>query len=93
MVARTLEQWAINEDMGFVSAIAADLFEDGTTNWGRITSLIAFGAALSLRFAEIGREDCVELVGKAMSLYLLTAQKAWLVRNNSWVSGCIAEQC
>ncbi|XP_032363717.1 induced myeloid leukemia cell differentiation protein Mcl-1 homolog [Etheostoma spectabile] len=80
----SLEHWTRNGDIGFVSEIAVNMFNDGTTHWGRIASLIAFGAALSLRFNEIGREDCVGLVGEEISLYLLTAQTDWLVGNNSW---------
>ena len=72
--------------MGFVSKIATNIFNDGTRNWGRIASLIAFGASLCQHFNEIGREDCVALVGEEISLYLLTAHMDWLIRNDSWVS-------
>ncbi|XP_035854734.1 induced myeloid leukemia cell differentiation protein Mcl-1 homolog [Sander lucioperca] len=70
--------------MGFVSQIAMNMFNDGTMNWGRIASLIAFGAALCQRFNEIGKEDCVARVGEEISLYLLTVHTDWLVRNDSW---------
>ncbi|XP_034553525.1 induced myeloid leukemia cell differentiation protein Mcl-1b [Notolabrus celidotus] len=72
------------EDASFVSAVAKSLFADGTTNWGRIASLIAFGAAVSQYLKEKGRGDCVELVGQEISTYLLTDQRDWLVKNNSW---------
>ncbi|XP_039642531.1 induced myeloid leukemia cell differentiation protein Mcl-1 homolog [Perca fluviatilis] len=84
LVKLALEHWTRNDDMGFVSKIATNIFNDGTRNWGRIASLIAFGAALCQHFNEIGREDCVALVGEEISLYLLTAHMDWLIRNDSW---------
>ena len=73
-------------DMAFVSDVATSLFSDGTTNWGRVTSLVAFGAALSQWLHERGRDDCVDQVGQEISTYLLTHQREWLIKSNSWVS-------
>ncbi|CAJ1063046.1 induced myeloid leukemia cell differentiation protein Mcl-1b [Xyrichtys novacula] len=72
------------EDASYVSAVAKSLFADGTTNWGRIASLVAFGAAVSQYLKEKGRGDCVELVAQEISSYLLSDQRDWLVKNNSW---------
>lgn len=72
------------DDASFVSAVAKSLFGDGTTNWGRIASLVAFGAVVSQYLKEKGRENCVEEVAKEISTYLLTEQRDWLVKNNSW---------
>lgn len=72
------------DDASFVSSVAKSLFADGTTNWGRIASLVAFGAAVSQYLKEKGRGNCVELVGKEISTYLLSYQRDWLVKNNSW---------
>ncbi|XP_070691669.1 induced myeloid leukemia cell differentiation protein Mcl-1b [Pempheris klunzingeri] len=72
------------DDTRFVSAVAKSLFADGTTNWGRIASLVAFGAVVSQYLKERGRENCVDLVGQEISTYLLSAQRDWLVKNNSW---------
>lgn len=74
------------DDVRFVSAVANSLFADGTTNWGRVASLAAFGAAVCQYLKEKGRDNCLELVGEEISAYLLTDQKDWLVKNNSWVS-------
>ncbi|XP_076593181.1 induced myeloid leukemia cell differentiation protein Mcl-1b [Chaetodon auriga] len=71
-------------DASFVSAVAKSLFADGSTNWGRIASLVAFGAVVSQYLKEKGRENCVELVGQEISTYLLSDQRDWLVKNNSW---------
>lgn len=72
------------EDTSFVSSVARSLFADGTTNWGRIVSLVAFGAVVSQYLKEKGRGHCVEQVGQEISTYLLTEQRDWLVKNNSW---------
>lgn len=74
----------IGDDASFVSSVAKSLFADGTTNWGRIASLVAFGAAVSQNLKEKGRDNCVELVGQEISTYLLSYQRDWLVKNNSW---------
>ena len=74
------------DDASFVSAVAKSLFGDGTTNWGRIASLVAFGAVVSQYLKEKGRGNCVDLVGQEISTYLLNDQRDWLVKNNGWVS-------
>ncbi|KAM4580577.1 induced myeloid leukemia cell differentiation protein Mcl-1b [Odontesthes bonariensis] len=72
------------DDMKFVGVVAQSLFEDRITNWGRIASLVAFGAVVSQHLKERGRENCVDLVGQEISTYLLSNQRDWLVKNNSW---------
>ncbi|KAK7886555.1 hypothetical protein WMY93_026176 [Mugilogobius chulae] len=72
------------EDVTFITAVAKSIFEDGTTNWGRIASLISFGTVVCQHLKKNGRENCVEQVGKEISTYLLTDQRDWLIRNNAW---------
>uniref|UniRef100_A0A4W6CE22 MCL1 apoptosis regulator, BCL2 family member b n=2 Tax=Lates calcarifer TaxID=8187 RepID=A0A4W6CE22_LATCA len=72
------------DDVSFVSVVAKNLFGDGTTNWGRIASLVAFGAVVCQHLKERGRVDCVDLVGQEIATYLLSDQRDWLVKNNSW---------
>ncbi|KAF3839189.1 hypothetical protein F7725_017906 [Dissostichus mawsoni] len=64
--------------------VATSLFADGTTNWGRIASLVAFGAVVCQYLKEKNREKCVELVAQEISTYLLSDQRDWLVKNNGW---------
>lgn len=73
------------DDDEFIGAVANSLFADGTTNWGRIVSLAAFGAALCRYLKEKGLDDRADRVGEELSAYLMTDQKRWLVENNSWV--------
>ncbi|XP_076000400.1 induced myeloid leukemia cell differentiation protein Mcl-1 homolog [Genypterus blacodes] len=73
------------EDMSFISSVARSVFEDGTpANWGRVVSLLALAAAVCWCLKERGRSHCVELVGREVSTYLLTNQREWLLKNNSW---------
>ncbi|KAM4735718.1 induced myeloid leukemia cell differentiation protein Mcl-1b [Anableps anableps] len=72
------------DDMTFLSSVATHLFSDGITNWGRIASLVSFGAVVCQRLKESHREHCVELVSQEISTYLLTNQRDWLAKNNSW---------
>ncbi len=74
------------DNASFVGAVAKSLFSDGTTNWGRIVSLVAFGAVVSQYLKDSGRANCVDLVAQEISAYLLADQREWLVKNNSWVS-------
>nr|XP_046254254.1 induced myeloid leukemia cell differentiation protein Mcl-1b [Scatophagus argus] len=71
-------------DVSFVSEVATSLFADGHTNWGRIASLVAFGAVVSQYLKDKGNQNCVELVGQEISTYLLSAQRDWLIKNNAW---------
>ncbi|XP_061633791.1 induced myeloid leukemia cell differentiation protein Mcl-1b isoform X1 [Phyllopteryx taeniolatus] len=72
------------DNVGFISEVAKSLFSDGTTNWGRVASLVAFGAVVSQYLKEKGRAHCVEPVAQEISSYLLLHQRNWLVKNNSW---------
>lgn len=74
------------EDVLFIGAVADSVFSDGITNWGRVASLAAFGAAVCQYFKEKGKNNCVELVGDELSSYLLTDKTEWLLKHNSWVS-------
>ncbi|XP_054633038.1 induced myeloid leukemia cell differentiation protein Mcl-1 homolog [Dunckerocampus dactyliophorus] len=71
-------------DMTFVGDVAQSLFADGTTNWGRIASLVAFGAVVSHYLMKKEQACCVEMVAQEISNYLLSHQRTWLVVHNSW---------
>lgn len=74
------------DDMAFIGDVAKNIFSDGTTNWGRITSLVAFGAVVAKHQKENGKKDCVDLVAREIYSYLLKEQRDWLIKNNAWVS-------
>lgn len=74
------------DDMSFISDVAKHIFSDGTTNWGRIASLLALGAVVARHQKQKGKEECVETVAQEISTYLLKEQQDWLIKNNAWVS-------
>lgn len=74
------------DDVSFVGSVAKSTFEDGTTNWGRVASLVAFGAVVAQYLKDNGRGHCVEQVAEEISTFLLTDQRDWLIKNNGWVS-------
>lgn len=69
-----------------MGSVAKSTFEDGSTNWGRVASLVAFGAVVAQYLKDHGRRNCVEHVAQEISSYLLTDQRDWLIKNNAWVS-------
>lgn len=83
MIKKLDDMW---DDTRFVSEVAQSMFSDGTNNWGRIASLVAFGAVVAQHMKESGRKECVEQVAQEISTYLLTDQRDWLIKNNAWVS-------
>ncbi|TRY90437.1 hypothetical protein DNTS_031514 [Danionella cerebrum] len=83
MLARlNLEQRG--EDVSFIKDVASEVFSDGITNWGRIASLLTFGALLCKYQNDRGLSKCVSLVGEEISSCLLTSQRDWLLKNKAW---------
>ncbi|XP_035282184.1 induced myeloid leukemia cell differentiation protein Mcl-1b [Anguilla anguilla] len=72
------------DSMKFISCIAKNIFSDGTTNWGRIASLLAFGAVVCEHLKDSGREHCVPVVSQEISSFLLSEQRDWLLNNKAW---------
>ncbi|KAG9276593.1 hypothetical protein AMEX_G8917 [Astyanax mexicanus] len=72
------------DDMYVIRAVAKELFSDGITNWGRVASLVAFGAVVSKHQHDMGRGHCVSLVGEELSSYLLSDERDWLLKNKAW---------
>ncbi|XP_076136154.1 induced myeloid leukemia cell differentiation protein Mcl-1b [Alosa pseudoharengus] len=72
------------DDMSFISTVAKEMFSDGKTNWGRIASLLAFGAVLCSHLKTRGQEGSIDQVGNRISSYLLSDQQEWLINNKEW---------
>ncbi|XP_049329506.1 induced myeloid leukemia cell differentiation protein Mcl-1 homolog [Astyanax mexicanus] len=73
-----------DDSMNIISSVAETIFSDGTTNWGRIVSLVAFGAVVCDHLKKKSRDHCVENVAQHISTYLNTHQHQWLINNNAW---------
>lgn len=85
-MVRRLDLDHLDDNMSFVTDVAESTFSDGTTNWGRIATLVAFGAVLSGHLKGAGRPECVETVSNQISSYLALQKYDWLINNNGWVS-------
>ncbi|XP_051991848.1 induced myeloid leukemia cell differentiation protein Mcl-1-like [Xyrauchen texanus] len=72
------------DDMDFLTSIAQKMFSDGSTNWGRISSLVAFGAVVCMCLKEAQRERCIDRVAERISSYLMSEQHDWLLKNKGW---------
>ncbi|XP_066525672.1 induced myeloid leukemia cell differentiation protein Mcl-1a [Hoplias malabaricus] len=70
--------------MEVISRVAKLMFEDGTMNWGRVVSLVAFGEVVCEKLRESGQDECVEYVVDHISTYLSTYQHQWLINNKGW---------
>ncbi|XP_058860520.1 uncharacterized protein LOC131702723 [Acipenser ruthenus] len=76
-------------EVGFVTDVAESLFSDGTTNWGRVVSLVAFGAVVARHLKQSGLEHCIEPLGERISSFLLRDKRAWMRTERgkaSWIS-------
>lgn len=73
------------KDFAFIETTLENLFKDGIMNWGRIISLLSFGAVIATYFKKNNRENQIEPLGQIISKYLLTYQQEWLFNNNDWI--------
>nr|ACC61296.1 myeloid cell leukemia protein [Cyprinus carpio] len=65
--------------LDFIRCIASTMFKDGVTNWGRIASLVAFGAVVCSRLKELQQDQCVERVAEQISSYLTSVVRHGLL--------------
>ncbi|KAL4629524.1 hypothetical protein GN956_G16514 [Arapaima gigas] len=75
---------ARGDDTSYITTVAKNLFSDGYTNWGRVASLVAFGAVVCQQLKDSGREHCIDAVATQISNYLVTEQQNWLSSNKGW---------
>ncbi|XP_039599099.1 induced myeloid leukemia cell differentiation protein Mcl-1 homolog [Polypterus senegalus] len=71
-------------DMGFMTPVAESIFSDGVINWGRVVSLVAFGAVVAKHLKQVNLERCIRPLADQISTFLLTRQKDWIVNNRAW---------
>ncbi|XP_029436635.1 LOW QUALITY PROTEIN: induced myeloid leukemia cell differentiation protein Mcl-1 [Rhinatrema bivittatum] len=76
------------EDIKCVSTVALSVFSDGVTNWGRITTLICFGAFVAKHLKSIHLENSINTLAQSITDFLMTHNRAWIVQHNGW-EGCV----
>ncbi|XP_032871815.1 induced myeloid leukemia cell differentiation protein Mcl-1 homolog [Amblyraja radiata] len=71
-------------NLASISGVAAEVFSDGEVNWGRVVSLVAFGAVLATHLKKQRSEDCVEEVATQITQYLTKETREWLETHGGW---------
>ncbi|XP_055487696.1 induced myeloid leukemia cell differentiation protein Mcl-1 homolog [Leucoraja erinacea] len=71
-------------NLASISGVAAEVFSDGEVNWGRVVSLVAFGAVLAAHLKKQRSEDCVEEVATQITQYLTKETREWLETHGGW---------
>nr|XP_005296550.1 induced myeloid leukemia cell differentiation protein Mcl-1 homolog [Chrysemys picta bellii] len=72
------------EDLKSVTAVATHIFNDGVTNWGRIVTLISFGAFVAKHLKSINQENCINTLAGIITDVLVTGKRHWLVNQRGW---------
>lgn len=74
------------DDVKSFSRVMTHVFKDGVTNWGRIVTLISFGAFVAKHLKSINQESCIEPLAESITDVLVRTKRDWLVKQRGWVS-------
>ncbi|XP_072702848.1 induced myeloid leukemia cell differentiation protein Mcl-1 [Ciconia boyciana] len=72
------------EDLQLVCEVAAHMFSDGVTNWGRVVTLISFGAFVAKHLKSINQEKCISSLAGIITDALVSSKREWLVSQGGW---------
>ncbi|KAJ7307237.1 hypothetical protein JRQ81_009232 [Phrynocephalus forsythii] len=72
------------EDLKTMSEVATEVFRDGIINWGRIVTLISFGAFVAKHLKSINLESSINTLTEIITDVLVTDKREWLVSHNAW---------
>ncbi|XP_065516210.1 induced myeloid leukemia cell differentiation protein Mcl-1 [Lathamus discolor] len=72
------------EDLEAVRDVAARLFDDGVTNWGRVVTLISFGAFVAQHLKSIQQEKSISSLAGIITDALLSSSREWLLSQGGW---------
>ncbi|XP_061462248.1 induced myeloid leukemia cell differentiation protein Mcl-1 [Rhineura floridana] len=72
------------DDLKTVSEVATHVFSDGVTNWGRIVTLISFGAFVAKHLKSINQENGINTLAEIITDVLVTDKREWLLTHNAW---------
>lgn len=76
------------EDLQSVVEVAAHVFSDGVTNWGRVVTLISFGAFVAKHLKSIKQEQSISSLAGIITDALVSSKREWLESQGGWVSPC-----
>ncbi|XP_010614715.1 induced myeloid leukemia cell differentiation protein Mcl-1 [Fukomys damarensis] len=72
------------DDVKSLSRVMVHVFSDGVTNWGRIVTLISFGAFVAKHLKSINQESCIEPLAESITEVLVQTKRDWLVKQRGW---------
>ncbi|NXL51732.1 MCL1 protein, partial [Podilymbus podiceps] len=72
------------EDLHSVCEVAARMFSDGVTNWGRVVTLISFGAFVAKHLKSINQEKCISSLAGIITDALVSSKREWLMSQGGW---------
>ncbi|XP_026575986.1 induced myeloid leukemia cell differentiation protein Mcl-1 [Pseudonaja textilis] len=72
------------DDLKLMSEVATQVFNDGITNWGRIVTLISFGAFVAKHLKSINQESGISTLAEIITEVLVTEKREWLLHHNAW---------
>ncbi|XP_036199846.1 induced myeloid leukemia cell differentiation protein Mcl-1 [Myotis myotis] len=72
------------DDVKSLSRVMAHVFSDGVTNWGRIVTLISFGAFVAKHLKSINQESCIDPLAESITDVLVRTKRDWLVKQRGW---------
>ncbi|XP_068946184.1 induced myeloid leukemia cell differentiation protein Mcl-1 [Petaurus breviceps papuanus] len=72
------------EDIKAVSRVVTCVFSDGVTNWGRIVTLISFGAFVAKHLKSINQESCIDPLAENLTDVLVKTKRDWLMKQKGW---------
>uniref|UniRef100_H3AR19 MCL1 apoptosis regulator, BCL2 family member n=1 Tax=Latimeria chalumnae TaxID=7897 RepID=H3AR19_LATCH len=72
------------DDLHIIPEIGNQIFKDGATNWGRIVSLIAFGAVVAKKLKKMNLEDSIEQLAVSITDFLVQNKGDWILKNQGW---------
>ncbi|XP_004627766.2 induced myeloid leukemia cell differentiation protein Mcl-1 [Octodon degus] len=72
------------DDVKSLSRVMVHVFSDGVTNWGRIVTLISFGAFVAKHLKSINQESCIEPLAESITDVLVHTKRDWLVKQRGW---------
>lgn len=73
-------------DVKYFSRVMVHVFKDGVTNWGRIVTLISFGAFVAKHLKSVNQESFIEPLAETITDVLVRTKRDWLVKQRGWVS-------
>uniref|UniRef100_R4GAJ0 Bcl-2 Bcl-2 homology region 1-3 domain-containing protein n=1 Tax=Anolis carolinensis TaxID=28377 RepID=R4GAJ0_ANOCA len=72
------------EDLASVAEVTTEVFRDGIINWGRIVTLISFGAFVAKHLKSINQENAINTLIEIITDVLVTDKREWLLKHNAW---------